>query len=95
MVEPRSRPGAVLLAAFLTTMQMSLLGAVLTFGSRALFAPHFGTTAAWGLSPLEDQQLGGLIMWVPAGTIYAGIALALLGLWIRCGSGKSSASYAE
>jgi cytochrome c oxidase assembly factor CtaG len=37
----------------------------------------------WGLTPLEDQQLAGLIMWVPAGTIYAGAALALTTIWIR------------
>jgi cytochrome c oxidase assembly factor CtaG len=36
----------------------------------------------FGITPLEDQQLGGLIMWVPMGTLYAAIALALIGLWI-------------
>ena len=33
--------------------------------------------AAWGMTPLEDQQLGGLVMWVPAGMIYLVAALAL------------------
>jgi putative membrane protein len=37
---------------------------------------------AWGLTPLEDQQLAGMVMWIPAGTIYAGAALTLLALWI-------------
>jgi len=31
---------------------------------------HYATTAAWGLTPLEDQQLAGLIMWIPAGLAY-------------------------
>jgi len=35
------------------------------------------------LSALEDQQLGGLIMWVPGSLVYVGIALALLVRWIR------------
>ena len=35
------------------------------------------------MTPLEDQQLAGIIMWIPAGTIYAGAALALLAIWIR------------
>lgn len=74
-----AQPGAVLLSAVLTTMQMSLLGAVLTFSHRALFAAHFGTTAAWGLSPLGDQQLGGLIMWVPAAFILVAYGLYALG----------------
>lgn len=38
---------------------------------------------AWGLTPLEDQQIGGLIMWVPARLVYAGAALALMAIWIR------------
>lgn len=83
LAEARSRPGVVLIAAFLTTMQMSLLGAILTFSPRALFAVHFGTTAAWGLSPLGDQQLGGLIMWVPAGFVLVAYGLYALGHQIR------------
>jgi putative membrane protein len=49
----------------LTSMQMGLLGAVLTFASHPLFLWHLATTAAWGLAPLRDQQLGGVFMWVP------------------------------
>lgn len=48
-------------------VQMGMLGALLTFAPSALYAAHAGTTLAWGLSDLGDQQLGGLIMWVPAG----------------------------
>ena len=38
---------------------------------------------AWGLTPLEDQQLAGLIMWVPASLVYLGAILALLGAWLQ------------
>jgi putative membrane protein len=41
------------------------------------------TTAPWGLSPLEDQQLAGLLMWVPGGLIYLAAALALGGRLLR------------
>lgn len=54
-------------------VQMGLLGAVLTFATRPLFDWHLTTTIAWGLTPLQDQQLGGVFMWVP------GVALSL---WI-------------
>jgi cytochrome c oxidase assembly factor CtaG len=40
----------------------------------------------WGLSPLEDQQLAGMVMWVPAGTIYAAATMMMLALWIRSAS---------
>jgi len=55
----------VLAAGIATSVQMGLLGAVLTLGNHAWFAVHYLTTQAWGLSPLEDQQLGGVLMWVP------------------------------
>ncbi len=45
--------------------QMGLIGAVLTFAPQALYPEHLGLTAAFGLTPLADQQLAGLIMWVP------------------------------
>jgi putative membrane protein len=72
-----SNLGAAILASFFTTLQMSLLGALLAFSPRPLFAAHLFSTAPWGYSPLEDQQLGGLIMWIPAGVllvIYAVVA---------------------
>nr|WP_281059662.1 cytochrome c oxidase assembly protein [Mesorhizobium sp. M1E.F.Ca.ET.045.02.1.1] len=40
-------------------------------------------SSLWGLAPLEDQQLAGLVMWIPSGLIYGGVALFLAGLWIR------------
>jgi hypothetical protein len=42
-----------------------------------------GRTEAWGFSPLEDQQLGGLIMWVPSGLVFLGIGLWLFARWLQ------------
>ncbi len=57
--------------------QMGMLGALLTFSPSVLYAAHALTPYDWGMSPLLDQQLGGLIMWVPAGIPY-GVALVVL-----------------
>jgi cytochrome c oxidase assembly factor CtaG len=80
--------GAAVFYLFVTGLHTGLLGILLTI-SRYLWYPTqtvFGT--AWGLTPLEDQQLAGLVMWVPAGLVYAGAALALAGIWIsRTGAG--------
>ena len=38
---------------------------------------------AWDLTPLEDQQLAGLIMWAPAAAIYLVAALLIAGRWLR------------
>jgi len=62
-------------AGFATSMQMGLLGAILTFSGHAWFAGHYLTTEAWGLTPLDDQQLGGVLMWVPGGLLLLWISL--------------------
>jgi|HigsolmetaGSP11D_1036233.scaffolds.fasta_scaffold02104_2 putative membrane protein len=63
-------------AGLATTIQMSLLGALLTFASSPLFLSHLGTAFPWGLTPIEDQQLGGLVMWVPGGLVFTASSLA-------------------
>lgn len=54
------------IAALLSAIQMGLLGALLVFAPQPLYLPHLATTLAFGLAPVEDQQLAGLVMWVPA-----------------------------
>lgn len=80
-----TRPEVVLPVGLATAIQMSALGAFLTFAPRALFPPHATTTLPWGLTPLEDQQLGGLLMWVPGGLAFAGVALVALAMAMRRG----------
>ena len=77
-------PLAGIIAAILGMAQMGMLGALLTFAPRPLYAAHFGTTQPWGLEQLADQQLAGLVMWVPGILPYA-IAVALLArsAWTR------------
>jgi putative membrane protein len=68
----------------LSSMQMGLLGAILTLAGHPLFAPHLLTTQAWGLTPLEDQQLGGALMWVPGIALFLWTSLrSLQRLWSR------------
>jgi putative membrane protein len=74
-------PGAVI-ALFTTAVHTGLLGALLTFSSRVWYPIYAPATAAWGLTPLEDQQLAGLIMWIPGGLPYLIAALALLASWL-------------
>ena len=75
----RSSAPLAFLLLFATGVQMSLLGALLTFAADPLYSVHEFSTTAWGLSWLQDQQLGGLVMWVPAGlllTVYSVVAFA-------------------
>jgi putative membrane protein len=75
--------GLAVLYMFTTALHSGLLGALLTFARTAWYDGYLYTTAAWGLTPLEDQQLGGLIMWIPAGLVYIIAGLALFAGWLR------------
>jgi putative membrane protein len=68
----------VLAVGALTSIQMGLLGAVLTMARHPLFFWHLTTTQPWGFTPLEDQQLGGVLMWVPGIALFLWAALRSL-----------------
>lgn len=89
--QDRSEYGTGVFYIFTTTIHTGILGALLTF-SRTLWYPAYAATApAWGLTPLEDQQIGGLIMWVPAGLLYTIAGLALFAAWLRHSERRTAA----
>jgi len=75
--------GLGVLSVFAMAMQSVLLSVLLTFARAPWYSGYATTTTPWGLAPLADQQLAGVIMWIPAGLLYLGTALALLAAWIR------------
>jgi putative membrane protein len=79
---PQSRAaGAWAIAGLFTTMlHTSALGALLTFAP-SVWYPLEGSPPL-GMTPLEDQQLGGLVMWVPGGFAYMIAGLALVRRWL-------------
>lgn len=74
--------GVGVLAVFTTAVHSSVLGALITTSPAPWYRSHLPTTAAWNLTPLEDQQLAGLIMWVPTGVIYLVAGVALFVAWL-------------
>ena len=75
--------GLAILYVFTTAMHSGLLGALITIAQNILYPDYTSTTRNWGLTPLEDQELGGLIMWIPAGMVYVFAGLALFAGWLR------------
>jgi putative membrane protein len=71
--------GVAILYMFTTALHSGALGALITFARSAWYPAYASTAPAWGMSALEDQQLGGIIMWIPACVMYivAGLALAV------------------
>jgi putative membrane protein len=76
-------PGFVVVLLFATAMQSVFLSALLTFAGTPWYSGYADTTHAWGLTPLADQQLAGVIMWIPGGVVYVVTALALIVAWIK------------
>ena len=75
----RYGPGHSTAYLFTTMLHTGALGALLSLAPTPWYAPYIPHTAALGFDPVEDQQLGGLVMWVPAGLAYVIAALAVLG----------------
>jgi putative membrane protein len=81
--EPLYGAGAGAIAIVGTMIQMGLLGALMTFAPEPRFAHYLGRAPELGLTALEDQQLAGLIMWVPSALPYVIGGLALAAAWLR------------
>ena len=73
---------AAIVFVFTTMLQQTLLGALLTFSTVPWYAAY-GDRAAWHLSQIADQELAGLIMWMPSNALYLVVTGALLVRWLR------------
>jgi len=77
--------GGAIVYLFTTMMHTGALGALFTM-SGTVWYPLYGNRAQlFGLGALEDQQLGGLIMWIPGGLAYLAAGLVLCARWLRQG----------
>lgn len=72
-----------IMSVFFVMLQGGALGALLMFSRQAWYPVHEAGAALHGMSLLEDQQLAGLIMWVPAGVAYLAAILFLANRWLR------------
>lgn len=67
------------LYSFSTMLLSGLLGVLFVFSESIWYPAHSLLPYGWGLTPLQDQQLAGVIMWVPAGLVYLAATLLMLG----------------
>jgi putative membrane protein len=94
----RSGYGLSILFVFTTGLHSGALGALLAWSSTVWYHSYARLPPAWGA--LEDQQLAGLIMWVPAGLTFIIVGLALFAAWVgesetRVGHGRAGALIAS
>lgn len=73
---PRLPAGPAMLYLFLVGIPMQIVAAFITFADEVLYPWYVAAPRMWGLSPLDDQQLGGLLMWIPGNLwIFASIGV--------------------
>jgi cytochrome c oxidase assembly factor CtaG len=79
------RPGIAAAWLFFTSLQSGLLGVLMTFAQSPWYARYIelGLGGLRGMTPLEDQQLAGIIMWIPGGMVHAIVALVYLSRWLK------------
>jgi cytochrome c oxidase assembly factor CtaG len=74
--------GAAVVYVFATAGHSGALGALITFAPHLWYPIYGARTAAWGLNAIEDQQLAGLIMWIPAGVLFTILGIAIFAAWL-------------
>lgn len=79
----RRNSGAAAAYVSATMLHTSILGAIIALAPQILYRLQTQRAAEWGITPLHDQQLAGLIMWIPAGFVYAGTALFFFAAWVK------------
>lgn len=89
----RLGPGGSVFYLIAAGVQGSALGALLTFSRTVWYSAGSEAAALWGITPLEDQQLAGLIMWVPPVVVYLGTAAWILARWLEA-DGRPAERYA-
>jgi len=80
--------GMATLYTFGTAVHCSALGALLTFSTVLWYPIYTERTQIWHLTALEDQQLGGLLMWVPSGLVFIAIGTLLFAKWLHASDSR-------
>jgi putative membrane protein len=87
VIEPSGRRrlgyGATLLFVVTTAVLSALPGALLALAQRPLYPIYTDGAAAWGLTLLQDQQLAGIVMWIPGGFVYVLTAALVFVKWLQ------------
>ena len=75
--------GARMLYLFLVSLPMQVVAALISMSKTPLYPWYVAAPRTWGLSPLDDQQIGGLMMWVPGNLwMFGAIGLVFM-IWAR------------
>jgi putative membrane protein len=78
---PRLSYPKQMLYAIALSLPMSVVAIVLTYAETTLYPAYAAAPRIWGITPLQDQSYGGLLMWIPGGMIFFGVASVRFFQW--------------
>jgi cytochrome c oxidase assembly factor CtaG/cytochrome c2 len=95
VIEPSGRRrlghGPTLVFVMTAAILSGLPGALIALAPRPLYPAHAAGVASWGLTALEDQQLAGIVMWIPGGFVYLVAAGWVFVNWLKEGGARRTA----
>ena len=89
---PRLAYPGQMLYCFLMSIPMSIVAIYIAMADHVLYPAYEAAPRIWGLSPLEDQQLGGLIMWIPGGIVFYIVMTVVFFKWAQRGEDHAAAA---
>jgi putative membrane protein len=82
---PRASYPAQMLYCFLLSIPMSVIAIYIVMADATLYPAYASAPRVWGISPMMDQQTGGLIMWIPSGLFFYAVMTVVFFKWARRG----------
>lgn len=89
-----SYPGQMLYC-FLTTLPMSVVAVYISMADHVLYPAYAAAPRIWELTPMVDQQIGGLIMWIPGSTVFYAILTVVFFKWAARGEDDRAAAQVD
>ena len=86
-----SYPGQILYC-FLLTIPMSVVAIYITMADHILYPAYAAAPRLWGITPMMDQQAGGLIMWIPGSFVFFALMTVVFFKWVARGEDSLAAA---
>jgi putative membrane protein len=78
---PRLSYPAQMLYCFALSIPMSLVSVYIAYADALLYTAYAAAPRLWGLTPMQDQLIGGLVMWIPGGLFFFGVMSVVYWQW--------------
>ncbi len=82
---PRLSYPLQMLYLFLMTIPMSIVAVCIAYADHALYPFYAAAPRVWGITPMQDQLIGGLIMWIPGGLFFFTVISVIFFRWQQAG----------